>query len=119
MFICIKNNVKEKRKKKRIMQKNVFTKYLCVFLNTCSHFSLPLPSQNRMTVCSRFGNKMEKGKKPFNLYSASVYNAGYLTTAALWALVVDDTKQWTETGILLLQFSFAYHLFVYQFVPIG
>lgn len=41
---------------------------------------------------------MAKGKKPFDLYSASIYNAGYLTTAVLWVLIVDDTKMSTKTG---------------------
>lgn len=97
MLICIKNNVREKRKEK-ISAKNFFAKSLCMFLNICSHFSLPLPSQNVMTFYNCFGNKMAKGKTPFKLYSASVYNAGYLTTAVLWVLMVDDTKMSIETG---------------------
>lgn len=64
-----------------------------MFLNVCSHFSLPLPSQNGMTVYNCFGNKMAKGKKPFNIYSTSVYSARYLPTTVLWVLTVDDTKK--------------------------
>lgn len=41
---------------------------------------------------------MAKVKKPFKLYSASVYNAGYLITAVLWVPMVDDTKMSIETG---------------------
>lgn len=36
--------------------------------------------------------------KPFNLDSASVYNAGNLGTAVLWVLIVDGTKMSTEIG---------------------
>lgn len=69
-----------------------------MFLNICSHFSLPLPSQNVMAFYNCFGNKMAKGKMPFKLYSASVYNSRHLTTAVLWVLMVDDTKMSIETG---------------------
>lgn len=36
--------------------------------------------------------------KPFNLDSASVYNAGNLAMAVLWVLIVDGTKMSTEIG---------------------
>lgn len=41
---------------------------------------------------------MTKAKNPFDIYSASVYNEGYLPTAVLWVLRVDDTKKSTGTG---------------------
>lgn len=61
---------------------------------------------------------MAKGKKPFNICSASVYNAGYLTTTVLWVLIVDNTEKSMETGTATAV-QFCISSFVSQFVPIG
>lgn len=87
---------REKRKEKNYAR-NLFVNNLYRFPNTCSHFSLTLPSQNGIIFVIVLEAKEQK-VKPFNLDSASVYNAENLATAVFWVLIVDGTKMLTETG---------------------
>lgn len=64
-----------------------------MFLNICSHISLTLPSQNGKLLKAK-----QQTVKPFNLDSASFYNARNLAMVVLWVLIVDGTKMSTEIG---------------------